>query len=74
MTTVRIDAAHEIGTAAGSIWRYLSDNGPVAISKLSKDLDEPKDTILQGIGWLAREGKVEFVPGKGKARLVRLID
>lgn len=74
MTTVRIDAAHEIGTAAGSIWQYLNTNGPAAISRLVKDLEQPRETILQGIGWLAREGKVDYAPGKGKARLVQLTE
>jgi Mn-dependent DtxR family transcriptional regulator len=72
MTTVRIDAAHEIGTAAGHIWEYLNAHGPAAIAKLVKDLEQPRETILQGIGWLAREGKIEYAPGKGKARVVRL--
>ena len=72
MTTVRIDAAHEIGTAAGAIWQYLSSNGAVPIPRLVKDLEQPREMILQGIGWLAREGKIEDAAGKGKARLVRL--
>ncbi|MFV0446272.1 MAG: winged helix-turn-helix domain-containing protein [Planctomycetaceae bacterium] len=74
MTTVRIDAAQEIGSCAGDIWQYLNQHGPAAIAKLVKDLEQPRETILQGIGWLAREGKIEFIPGRGKARLVQLVD
>ena len=74
MSKVRIDAAHEIGTTAGSIWQFLNENGPISISKLSKELDQSKDAIQQGIGWLAREGKVEFIPGKGKTKLLQLTE
>jgi hypothetical protein len=74
MTPARIDAAHEIGSAAGAIWTFLHERGPTPVSKIVDELDQSKDVLLQGIGWLAREGKIEFAPGKGKARLLRLVD
>lgn len=49
-----------IGSVAGIIWHYLDENGPVTISKLAKDVDAPRDMIMQGVGWLAREGKIRF--------------
>jgi hypothetical protein len=49
-----------IGAAAGLVWHYLDDNGPVTLSKLAKDVDAPRDQVMQGVGWLAREGKVRF--------------
>jgi len=49
-----------IGSIAGIIWHYLEENGPVTLSKLAKDMDAPRDTVMQGVGWLAREGKVRF--------------
>jgi hypothetical protein len=49
-----------IGAVAGVIWHYLDENGPVTISKLAKDIDAPRDAIMQGVGWLAREGKIRF--------------
>ena len=49
-----------IGDAAGLVWHYLQANGSVTLSKLAKDLDAPRDTVMQGVGWLAREGKVRF--------------
>jgi len=49
-----------IGSVAGIIWHYLEENGPVTLSKLAKDMDAPRDTVMQGVGWLAREGKVRF--------------
>ncbi|MEZ6065425.1 MAG: winged helix-turn-helix domain-containing protein [Planctomycetaceae bacterium] len=74
MATIRVDAAQEIGTTAGAVWQYLNSHGPTAVSALTKELEAPRDVVLQGIGWLAREGKVEYVPGKGNAKIVGLTD
>lgn len=49
-----------IGAAAGLIWHYLDENGPVTLSKLAKEVDAPRDQVMQGVGWLAREGKIRF--------------
>lgn len=49
-----------IGATAGLVWNYLQANGSVTLSKLAKDLDAPRDAVMQGVGWLAREGKVRF--------------
>jgi hypothetical protein len=74
MTTVRIDAAHEIGNAAGAIWNFLNERGPTPLSKMVQELEQPKDIVLQGIGWLAREGKIEYAAGKGKTKLLKLTE
>lgn len=49
-----------IGSIAGIIWHYLDESGPVTLTKLAKDIDAPRDTVMQGVGWLAREGKIRF--------------
>lgn len=49
-----------IGETAGQIWHTLDEQGPLSVSKLVKSIDEPRDTIMQAIGWLAREDKVEI--------------
>lgn len=74
MMTVRLDAAHEIGQAAGAVWQFLNERGPTPLSKLVQELEQPKDVLLQGIGWLAREGKIEYSAGKGKSKLLKLTD
>jgi len=51
----------EIGIVAGDIWHYLDARGGVALSRLVKDLDRPKELILMSVGWLAREGHVVLV-------------
>jgi len=49
-----------IGAVAGMVWHYLDETGPVTLSKLAKDIEAPRDLVMQGIGWLAREGKLRF--------------
>lgn len=60
-------AAHRvesIGAVAGAVWKYLSDHGPVTLSKLAREIDAPRDLVMQGVGWLAREDKIEFHQGQ----------
>ncbi|MEN6457858.1 MAG: winged helix-turn-helix domain-containing protein [Thermoguttaceae bacterium] len=47
-----------IGETAGSVWRVLFENGPLTVAKLVKAVGEPRDLVMQAIGWLAREGKI----------------
>ncbi len=68
-------ASHEadgIGTVAGDVWSFLEDSGPVTLSKLAREIDVPRDLVMQGVGWLAREGKIEFQEGP-RSKLVSLI-
>jgi hypothetical protein len=62
---------NEIGTCAGAIWRYLHSNGSVSIATLIKVIDHPRDVVLLGLGWLAREGKVQF-ESAGRTKRVSL--
>ena len=62
-----------IGKVAGLVWRYLDENGKVTLSKLSREIDAPRDLVMQGVGWLAREGKVEFHEGS-RSKMIALID
>lgn len=72
MATVLPDSCvSHIGEIAGTIWRVLSDNGPLSMAKLVKAVGEPRDTVMQGLGWLAREGKVN-IDEEGRNRMVSL--
>lgn len=62
-TDILAEEIERIGTAAGLIWRYLNEQGPVTLSRLARELDEPRDIVMQGVGWLAREGKITFFEG-----------
>lgn len=49
-----------IGSVAGTIWHYLEDNDEATVTKLTREIGENERTILMGVGWLAREGKLDF--------------
>ena len=49
----------EIGTAAGVVWRYLEQHGPVTLFQLKKELELTGTQVERAIGWLAREGKID---------------
>jgi hypothetical protein len=48
----------QIGETAGEIWRLLDAHGPLSIARLVKEIDAPRDVVMQGLGWLAREDKI----------------
>ncbi len=50
----------QIGEIAGMVWKTLVDNGPMTIAKLVKAVGSPRDLVMQAIGWLAREDKVNI--------------
>ena len=49
-----------IGNVAGAIWRYLEINDEASVTKLTREIGENERTVLMGVGWLAREGKLNF--------------
>lgn len=53
--------SERVGLTAGSVWHYLSENGPTSIAKLLAALDEEEKIIQRSIGWLAQEDKVAIV-------------
>jgi len=61
----------EIGETAGHVWRLLDKKGPLTLAMLVKDIDLPRDTIMQALGWLAREDKIE-IEENGRTRTVSL--
>jgi len=57
-TASSLSALDQIGETAGLVWHYLHQNGPVSLTKLVKDVDAPRDVVMQALGWLAREDKL----------------
>ena len=53
-----------IGHIAGAIWHYLEQNNEATVTKITREIGETERSVLMGIGWLAREGKLEFNPRK----------
>ncbi len=59
--TPAISCIESIGQIAGVVWQALSENGPMSMAKIVKAAGEPRDLVMQAIGWLAREGKLDIV-------------
>lgn len=60
-----------IGEMAGVVWGILSQNGPMTMAKLVKAVGEPRDSVMQALGWLAREDKIDIVE-ESRSRVVSL--
>ena len=72
MATVTTNSCvDQIGEIAGQVWHALEDNGPMSLAKLSKAVEGPRDLIMQAVGWLAREDKVE-IEETSRGRVVSL--
>lgn len=65
----------KIGQAAGAIWSKLHTKGDkgVTFTELKKLSGFTNDAVMAGLGWLAREGKVEFKV-QGKKTVVTLVE
>ncbi|GIW44102.1 MAG: hypothetical protein KatS3mg077_1384 [Candidatus Binatia bacterium] len=62
---------HDIGSAAGEVWRYLDANGPTSTDTMKRKLKMSSDRFYAAIGWLAREDKVQFQT-QGRKTIVSL--
>jgi len=56
----------EIGETAGKIWEILKQKGEVNVAQLPRLLNKKSAMVYQGLGWLAREEKVEYQIKAGK--------
>jgi hypothetical protein len=61
----------QIGETAGEVWRALSEKGPLTTSRLVKEIDAPRDVVMQAIGWLAREDKIDIEEGRTRTVTLR---
>ena len=50
----------KIGEMAGRVWKVLGEKEAVAVSRLPQVLKEKGEIVYQGLGWLAKEDKIEF--------------
>lgn len=67
------EEVNDIGSMAGRIWHYLNDQGAVTITQLTRDVGAPRDAVMQGIGWLAREGKIT-ISKNARTRQIQLTE
>jgi hypothetical protein len=63
---------NEIGETAGQIWQTLNRHGPMSMAKLVERVGGNRDVVMQAVGWLAREDKLEISETKrGKTLTLR---
>ena len=71
MATDTANCVSQIGETAGRIWHLLNTTGSLTMSKLVKQVEAPRDTIMQALGWLAREDKIA-IDEDSRTRIVSL--
>lgn len=59
--------------AAGKTWLFLGQNGQTNVSRLAKSLKEKDEVVLQALGWLAREDKINYTV-KNRRAFVSLVE
>lgn len=70
-TAGQVSCVDHIGDTAGTVWKILVENGPLSMARLVKAVGEPRDTVMQALGWLAREDKI-WIEEEGRSRIVSL--
>ena len=56
----------KIGEMAGRVWKTLGEKGETAVPRLPQILKEKGEIVYQALGWLVREGKIDFHRKEGK--------
>ncbi len=51
---------NSIGETAGKIWKFLDQKGEANLTQIQKGTQGNPNMILQAIGWLAREDKLDI--------------
>lgn len=57
--------AQTVGTVAGSVWRFLQTKGKTSVIRLKSEIRCSATDLHLALGWLLREGKVEFMNESG---------
>jgi len=68
-----MEFATQVEVAADIIWIRLHTNGEMMLRKLRALLRMEKSLFYQGIGWLARDGKIS-VTKTGWSRKISLVN
>jgi hypothetical protein len=50
----------QIGETAGEVWHALAEHGGQSLTALKKSIEAPAELVAAAVGWLAREGKLDF--------------
>lgn len=60
-----------IGSAAGTVWNYLNENGEATAAKIAKETKLETNLVQRAIGWLSAEDKLTFSK-KGRLEVISL--
>jgi len=64
-----MDMAKKINVAADIIWIRLNVNGEMVLRRLRTLVRMEKSVFYQGLGWLAREGKISITKDGWRTRI-----
>ncbi len=66
-----MDYVSVVGENAGKVWHVLDEQGPQNVTQLKKKVGGSNGAVEMALGWLAREGKIEFEQQK-KSLIIKL--
>ncbi len=69
--TTEVCGVDQIGETAGAVWGALAEHGPLTVARLVKEINAPRDVVLQAVGWLAREHKIDIENGRSRTISLR---
>ena len=69
---VQQSPVQQIGETAGAVWHALDEGGSLSLAKLVERVGGNRDVVMQAVGWLAREGKIDIAETK-RGRVVSLV-
>jgi hypothetical protein len=72
-TLTMSSGVQQIGETAGAVWHALNENGSLSLAKLVEQVGGNRDVVMQAVGWLAREDKIDITETK-RGRIVSLRD
>jgi len=61
----------QIGETAGAIWKTLDKHGAMSLAKLVERVGGNRDVVMQAVGWLAREDKLD-ISETSRGRIIAL--
>lgn len=65
------EATCTVGETAGRAWQFLNQNGEGSATRIATEIKATTRDTERAIGWLAREGKLEFYEAQ-KGENIRL--
>lgn len=66
-----MDVIPDIGFVAGEVY-FCGIDKPVEISLVKKKVNKRDDIFYMGLGWLAREGKIEISSDKTRTYIRKI--